>query len=131
MVEEHPTWRDRYPEGHVTCVRCLEVRDVVELDRLLWCESCRARARNRAAAWGWVAGFAFGLLVAAFVWIAIRPTDLIPGAWLATVAAAVWIGSRIAREIIYGGMRFRNARAVEAVPPAAPPGDEGDPAGRG
>jgi hypothetical protein len=33
------------------------------------------------------------------------------------VIAAVWIGSKVAREIAYGVMRFRNTRAVEARPP--------------
>jgi len=40
------------------------------------------------------------------------------GGWFGTIAAAIWIGSKVAREVIYGGMRFRNARAVEATPPA-------------
>jgi len=48
----------------------------------------------------------------------IRPTDLVIGGWFGTIAAAIWIGSKVAREVIYGGMRFRNARAVEATPPA-------------
>jgi len=36
---------------------------------------------------------------------------------LALGIAAVWIGSKVARELIYGAMRFRNAHAVEAMPP--------------
>ena len=60
----------------------------------------------------------FGGLVALYVWTVIQPTDLVIRGWLGTIAAAIWIGSKIAREIIYGGMRFRNARAVEATPPA-------------
>lgn len=110
------TWRDRYPD-EVTCVRCLVVQDQVQLDRLLWCANCRRRARERASWWGWVGGLAFGACVAAYVWLVIEPTDLVIGGWLATVAAAVWIGQKVARELIYGGMRFRNARAVDAVPP--------------
>jgi hypothetical protein len=55
-----------------------------------------------------------------YVWTVIRPTDLVVGGWLATVAAAIWIGQKVAREIAYGAMRFRNARAVEAVPPDLP-----------
>jgi hypothetical protein len=39
------------------------------------------------------------------------------GGWLATLVAAVWIGQKVAREMIYGAMRFSNSRAVEAVPP--------------
>jgi hypothetical protein len=33
------------------------------------------------------------------------------------VVAAIWIGSKVAREIAYGAMRFKNARAVDAMPP--------------
>ncbi len=119
MSRERPTWRDRYPD-EVTCVRCLEVYDQMYLDRMLWCDRCRARARARASWWGWVGGLAFGVVIALYVWIAIRPTDLVVGGWMATVAAAIWIGQKVAREIVYGAMRFRNARAVDAVPPTTP-----------
>jgi hypothetical protein len=112
------SWRDRYPD-EITCVRCLETRDQVELDRLLWCRRCRAIARNRASWVGWGGGLLFGAGVAIYVWTVIRPTSLIIGGWLATLVAAVWIGSKVAREIAYGVMRFRNAHAVEAMPPDA------------
>ena len=117
MGSDRPTWRDRYPE-EITCVRCLEVHDQMYLDRLLWCDRCRIRARNRASWWGWGGGLAFGVGVAIYVWTVVQPTDLVIGGWFGTIAAAIWIGSKVAREIIYGGMRFRNARAVEATPPA-------------
>lgn len=123
MAAERVSWRDRYPD-EVTCVRCLEVHDQMALDRLLWCDGCRRRARNRASWWGWVGGLGFGAVVALYVFLVIRPSDLVIGGWVATVVAAVWIGQKVAREIVYGGMRFRNARAVEAVPPASPAGDE-------
>ena len=117
MTRERVSWRDRYPE-EVTCVRCLEVYDQMHLDRMLWCDSCRRRARERAGWYGWVGGLAFGATCAAYVWWVIRPTDLVVGGWVATLLAAVWIGQKVAREMVYGAMRFRNARAVEAVPPA-------------
>jgi hypothetical protein len=119
VARERPTWRDRYPD-EVTCIRCLEVQDLMYLDRLLWCDRCRARARARAGWWGWLGGLAFGACIALYVWTVIRPTDLVVGGWLATVAAAIWIGQKVAREIAYGAMRFRNASAVEAVPPDLP-----------
>ncbi|MGB1779255.1 MAG: hypothetical protein ACPHQP_06855 [Longimicrobiales bacterium] len=124
-MNDRPTvsWRDRYPD-EVTCVRCLEVYDQSKLDRMLWCERCRFRARERASLYGWVGGLTFGAGCAAYVWFAIRPTDLIVGAWTATLVTAVWIGQKVAREFIYGGMRFRNARAVEAVPPTMEPDAE-------
>jgi hypothetical protein len=57
--------------------------------------------------------------VALYVWAFIRPTDLVIGGWIGTVVAAVWIGAKVAREIVYGAMRFRNAHAVDAMPPDA------------
>ncbi len=120
--ERKVSWRDRYP-AEVTCVRCLDVFDQMLLDRLLWCESCRVKARNRATWLGWAGGLAFGGVVAAYVWLVIQPSDLVIGGWIATMVAAVWIGSKVAREFVYGAMRFRNARAVEAVPPVG--GDPG------
>lgn len=119
MTKERVSWRDVYPD-EVTCVRCLEVKDLGHLDRMLWCDECRFTARERAAWWGWLLGLIFALGCALYVWIVIRPTDLIVGAWAATFAAAVWIGSKVGRELAYGVMRFQNSRAVEAVPPVLP-----------
>ncbi len=122
MSEGKPTWRDRYPDT-VTCVRCLEVTDLMELDRLLWCDRCRRKARERAGWWGWAGGILFGAAVAAYVWIVIQPTDLVIGGWFGTIAAAIWIGSKVCRELVYGAMRFLNTRAVEAVPPTSRPSE--------
>ena len=124
MASDGPTWRDRYPD-EITCVRCLEVKDQMHLDRLLWCDRCRRRARERASWWGWAGGLLFGACVALYVWIAIRPTDLVIGGWFGTVVAAIWLGQKVAREIVFGAMRFRNARAVEAEPPSLPETDAG------
>jgi len=119
MSERRVTWRDRYPEGDVTCIRCLQVYDVMELDRLLWCDDCQAKARERAGEWGWLLGFVFAAGLGVYVWFTIRPSaDLIPLAWIATFITSVWIGARVSREFVYGAMRFRNARAVEARPPS-------------
>lgn len=120
------SWRDRYPE-QVTCVRCLEVRDTSDLDRLLWCEDCRESARARSRAIGWAGGVLVAIAVSIYIWFWIRPTDLIPQLWLAIPVATIWLGGRVVSEIAYGVMQFRNSRAVEAVPPSVPPesGEEG------
>jgi hypothetical protein len=102
-------------------MRCLEPYDPMYLDRLLWCDRCKATARNRASWWGWGAGLLFAAGVATYVWTAIRPTDLVIGGWVATVAAAAWIGQKVAREIVYGGMRLRNEEAVEGGSPTDEP----------
>ena len=122
MTRERVSWRDRYP-AEVTCVRCLDVVDQLSLDRMLWCVDCRRRARDRASWWGWLGGFLFAGALGLYVWFAVRPTDLVVGGWAGTLVAAVWIGQKVARELVYGAMRFRNARAVEAMPPT---GDGGE-----
>lgn len=111
------TWRERYPEDEVTCVRCLRAWEVEDLDRLLWCPDCRRAARARAGWWGWLAGVVIAGLLALWIRLWIRPSDLIIGGWIATVVAAFWIGGRVSRELFYGVMRFRNRKAAEARPP--------------
>ena len=113
MSGDKGTWRDRYPEEVATCVRCLEVKDVMEMDRLLWCDECRSVARERAIWWGWGMGIGFAALVAAYVMLVIEPSDLVIGGWAATVVAAIWIGAKIGRELAYGAMRFSNRKAVD------------------
>jgi len=113
-------WRERFPED-VTCVRCLEVRPVQELDRLLWCEECLIAARRRSAIRGWAAGAALMVLLGLYIVFVIRPDfSLIPSAWVATLVVALYLGSRVARELFYGYERISNRKAAEAEPP--PPG---------
>lgn len=85
----------------------------------MWCEQCLARARRRAAWWGWTAGGALAIVLGLYIWIAIRPDlSLIPTAWFLTLVVAFYLGSRVAREFVFGVMRIRNRRAVEAKPPS-------------
>ena len=114
--ENDSAWRSRFPEL-TTCVRCLEEKDVEEMDRLLWCEACQNAARRRAGVWGWGFGILLGTLLALWIWIVPKPSDLIIGGWIATVVAALFIGSRIGKEVAFGVIRFNNQKAAEAVPP--------------
>jgi len=117
MGEKEIDWRDRFPDD-VTCVRCLEVRPIEDLDRLLWCAECIDAARRRAALRGWMAGGVLAVTLAAYIWFVIQPDlSLIPSAWIATLAVAFYLGGRVARELLYGADRLANRRAVEAAPP--------------
>ncbi len=120
MAERAVSWRDRLGD-EVTCVRCLEVCDSSEVDRLRWCRDCRRAAGKRATVRGWMIGGAGAVGLALWIWFVIEPSDLVLGGWLATVVAAGWIGSRVAREVLLGVDKFRNRRAAEAVPPASIP----------
>lgn len=126
MPERRPfTWRDRFGD-EITCVRCLEVKDSADMDRLLWCRDCRLAARGRATRRGWVVGAVGALALALWIYLVVQPSDLVVGGWLATVVAAAWIVGRVAREMFFGFERFQNRRAMEAVPPGSGPGELGD-----
>lgn len=126
MSEREVDWRDRFPE-EVTCVRCLQVKPVHELDRLLWCEECQEAARRRATRRGWTAGVALAVILALYIWFVIQPDlSLIPTGWAATLGVALYLGGRVARELFYGAERLLNRRAVEAVPPGAAPDARGE-----
>jgi hypothetical protein len=92
----------------VTCVVCGEARDSTEVDRMLWCESCREVARARAARIGWIAGAVTAAALAIWIALAVQPSRMISGAWIATVVAAGWLGSRMGREVAYGLFRARD-----------------------
>ena len=111
------SWEDRFPD-RVTCIRCLEVKDKTDFDRLLWCDDCRAQAKVRAGQVGWIGGVLMAAAVSGYIWGVLKPTDLITQLWLAIPIAIVWLGARFTKEIAYGVMRFRNARATDATPPA-------------
>jgi hypothetical protein len=116
--DKDSAWRSRFPDT-ATCVRCLQEKDLEEMDRLLWCEECRDSARRRASLWGWGLGGFFAAVLALWIKVYIQPSDIVIGGWIATVVVALWIGGRIAREIAYGIMRYQNRKAAEAVPPKA------------
>ncbi len=109
--------------AEVQCVRCLQLTERRDLDRLLWCDPCKEAARSRAGLWGWVVGLAGAVALSVWIWLVVQPTLLI-GAWAGTVVAALWLGAKVAREVIYGLVRLHNVPAVEAVPPTSPPSDD-------
>ena len=111
----------------VTCMRCLEVRPTAEMDRILWCEGCGRSVRATASRWGWGIGTLLAALLALWIKVVIQPSDIIVAGWIATIAAALWLSSRIAREVIFGVARIRDTRPVEAVPPAASSSPEDGP----
>ncbi|MDX1567349.1 MAG: hypothetical protein R3223_06075 [Longimicrobiales bacterium] len=115
----------RGPRERETCIRCLEQKDATDVDRRKWCRECRERARERAKSEGWKAGAVFAAFLALYIWIFVGPSTLILGAWIASVVAAFWLVSKIAREVHYGIARYRNEPAVEATPPVDS-GEEGD-----
>jgi hypothetical protein len=58
-------------------------------------------------------------LLALWIWLFIKPSDLVIGGWIATVVAGLWVGARVSKEVAFGVIRFTNRKAVEAVPPGS------------
>ena len=111
----------------MVCVVCGETRDSTEVDRMLWCEGCRQRARARAGRVGWRVGLAVAALLVVYIWLVVQPSRMIAGAWIATVVAAGWLGSKIGREIAYGVYRSREIPVAAPEPEAEAGGEPREP----
>jgi hypothetical protein len=103
----------------VACARCRELKDIADLDRLLWCDRCRRLARARASRWGWLIGVVIAGGIAVYIWLGIHGSRVLLGGWIATVVAALWLGAKVGREVAYGVIRYRDTGSAEQ-PPAAP-----------
>ena len=100
-----------------TCLICLQTAPRQDLDRLLWCDTCREAAQARAASRSWYVGLAVGVLLALWIWLYIQPSNLVIGGWIGTVLGAFYVSARVTREVLYTVARMRNPPAVQAVPP--------------
>ncbi len=107
MAQHRSRWRDRLGD-EVVCVVCGDVRDSTDVDRMLWCEDCRAVARARAGRVGLYAGGVTAGALALWILLAVQPSRMIAGAWIASVVAAGWLGAKMGREIAYGVYRARD-----------------------
>ncbi len=75
---------------------------------MLWCEPCVEAAQRRAALSGWVLGGVLAVILALWIWLVAKPSDLILGGWITAVLAAFYLGARVARTLTFGILRFRN-----------------------
>lgn len=102
------------PDDGLDCVNCGQFRSRSDLDRLLWCQGCLAASRARAGRWGWVIGILVAGFTAGWIWVAVRPSDLVLGGWAACVVGALWLGARFGREIVFGVYRARGGPRAPA-----------------
>lgn len=92
----------------LACGRCKRPFDAPDLDRMLWCEPCVEDAQRKAARTGWVLGSILAVILALWIWIVEKPSDIVLGGWMATVGAAFYFGARVARTLVFGVLRFRD-----------------------
>ena len=86
--------------GQLRCQVCGTRRDRSEMDRLLWCEECLARARSQARSGSYVIGLAVAAVLAVWIFGALRPTVIV-GGWIGVVLGGVWVGARVGREVLF------------------------------
>ena len=76
-----------------------------------------AQVQARAVSKSWYAGVVVAVMLALWIWLYIQPSRMLIGGWVGTVVAALYVTSRVARELIYGVERMRSSAAAGAVPP--------------
>ncbi len=110
------------------CLLCLETKPRQDLDRLLWCDTCVADVQARAVSRSWYVGFAVAVALALWIWLYIQPSDMLIGGWIGTVVGALYVSSRVAREVLYGVARLRGkATDLEANQEGTPETPEATP----
>ena len=100
-----------------TCQHCLQTKPRQDLDRILWCDACVAKAQARAVSQSWYVGLAVAVALALWIWLYIQPSNLVIGGWIGTVVGAFYVSARVVREILYAGARIRSGPDAGAVPP--------------
>ncbi|MDP2481028.1 MAG: hypothetical protein Q8W51_00530 [Candidatus Palauibacterales bacterium] len=112
--------RDRAEPGtlgaehdHQPCASCRELYPHNDLDRQLWCPSCREDLGRRVR-WGRHAAALLVTLPFA-VWILLegRSGVLPMWAWLLPLGAAYYLGYRIGREVMRGYVRVKRGGASD------------------
>ncbi len=99
-----------------TCLLCLQIKPREDLDRLLWCDTCKEAAQARAFRRSWYFGLAVAVVLALWIWLYIQP-ELMIGGWIGVVLAGFYVSARVAREVLYTVARTRSLPTAGAVPP--------------
>jgi hypothetical protein len=92
--------------GDLRCQACGTLHERPELDRLLWCEECLDRARNRARRGSMVVGLVIAAALAFWIFGVLRPTVIV-GGWIGVVLGGFWVGARVGREVLFAIYRAR------------------------
>ena len=96
------------PEDLARCRRCRRPTDPDDLDRILWCEDCVRLERKRAARWGRGLGLGAATLLGIWIALAIGPSGSFRYLYALVLVVALYLGARLATELVYGIVRVRN-----------------------
>lgn len=105
----------RTSDRTLPCRNCERLYPDEELDRLLWCPSCRQVVIRRANLWARGAGLLAGLATAAWVVLGIGPSARFPFVlWLVLIVAVYYFTMKIIRRVAFEVIRSRGVPPAEA-----------------
>ncbi len=99
----------------VACSRCGHTTDRNDLDRLLWCKECIDSVRTSAKGRSWLVGVSIGIVLFAWIWIVVEPSNMLIGGWAGTILAAIYVSARVTREVLYGAIRMKSSPESQVV----------------
>jgi hypothetical protein len=103
------------PDDLLACRRCMHATPKDRLDRMLWCDACRAAERRRARVWGIAIGTLAALALLA--WIVLRVEAGLDYAllWGLVVIVTFFLLTNLGTEMIYGIRRINNRPGARAA----------------
>jgi hypothetical protein len=90
------------------CRSCQDAYPTSDLDRYLWCPSCRRGLARRAAIWGRAVGFLCAVIVGLYVATAISPGRRYLVLYAVVLILTYYLTGRIGRALAQGFYRARN-----------------------
>lgn len=112
----------RFGADQTNCRSCHSLYPASDLDRYLWCPSCRKAVRKRGAVWGRFVGITAALGVAIYlgvrfyVVLGITPSSRYALFYALMLALTYLLTSRIAVAVVQGYYRSRSQRGGTDLP---------------
>lgn len=106
----------RFGADETHCRSCRAIHPASDLDRYLWCPSCRKEVRRRGARWGRLVGFVASLGVAAYLILRVHPSARYLVFYLFMLLLTYILTSRIAMSVTHGYYRARGSVTGQVTP---------------
>jgi len=104
----------RFGSSESSCRSCAQIYPASDLDRYLWCPSCRNKVRRRGAVWARLVGITASLGLAGYLYLWVHPSSRFLLFYFLTLAMTYLLTSRIAMFVVQG---YYRARGGVALPP--------------
>ncbi|UCC47972.1 MAG: hypothetical protein JSV41_10880 [Gemmatimonadota bacterium] len=99
----------RFGADETHCRSCQQLYAASDLDRYLWCPSCRREVKRRGSRWGRLVGFVASLGVATYLIVRVHPSPRYLMIYLLMLLLTYILTSRIAVSVTHGYYRARGS----------------------